>query len=358
MDEGPAQCPANPSVPVSFFYGSVTLLRRSAVTIAEVNSAGERAMNKVPVWQTVGQSFSFTFERYFSILGVVWLPLLILVACEYLVLVPLLRNLGAFAQFVATHPKAPPSPELLSQFQSRFSGLLNLLNYLVAAWMAVGVTKEALGVRPGPKFVYIAVGNAELLYLAGEIVAIALFVAAMLAIVVAALIVLAVGAALSYGGAFAALDPNTRLVLGVGAAVLFGVVIICGLIYASIRLLFLLAPATVAENRFGLWRSWELSRGNFWRLFAVGLLIALTFLIFEIIVISIIVVPAVIALMHSIPHMSADNIQVTIELGMRTLKPYLIAAGLIILAVMPIFYGMSYGAAAFAYRALVPGKVE
>ena len=47
------------------------------------------------------------------------------------------------------------------------------------------------------------------------------------------------------------------------------------MIFAVLRLGFLLTPVVVAENRISLRRPWELSRGNFWRIFAIALAIVI-----------------------------------------------------------------------------------
>ncbi|MEJ0044146.1 MAG: hypothetical protein WDM81_18890 [Rhizomicrobium sp.] len=45
--------------------------------------------------------------------------------------------------------------------------------------------------------------------------------------------------------------------------------------YALVRLSFLFVPSCVVGGGFGLSRSWELTRGNFWRVVAVGAATAL-----------------------------------------------------------------------------------
>ena len=43
------------------------------------------------------------------------------------------------------------------------------------------------------------------------------------------------------------------------------------LIYVTARLSFLMIPAALNEGEFGLTRSWELTKGNFWRIVGVAL---------------------------------------------------------------------------------------
>src|SRR5208282_4844419 len=133
-------------------------------------------MGKIPVWHTVGQALEFAFGRYLPILGVLWLPLLILGTCEYFLIVPMFKNIAAIAQFAATHPHAPPPPELIP-FQP-YTAAFDVLAYVINAWIAVGITKEALGLRRGPRFVYLSVGSAELRLIGAYLVILAFAIAA------------------------------------------------------------------------------------------------------------------------------------------------------------------------------------
>ncbi|HUO93919.1 MAG TPA: hypothetical protein VMU22_13405, partial [Rhizomicrobium sp.] len=67
-------------------------------------------MGKIPIGRTIGEAFDFALGRYLVILGVVWLPLLLLVAMQYYVLVPYFGHLFHFVQFAAQHAKDHPGP--------------------------------------------------------------------------------------------------------------------------------------------------------------------------------------------------------------------------------------------------------
>jgi hypothetical protein len=64
--------------------------------------------------------------------------------------------------------------------------------------------------------------------------------------------------------------PGARIAMTV-ITVLMAAAFFAFLALISIRFLFLLAPANVAEQKFGIVRAWELSRGNFWRALLVAL---------------------------------------------------------------------------------------
>jgi len=65
---------------------------------------------------------------------------------------------------------------------------------------------------------------------------------------------------------------KTAIALGTLAAVLF---LVGASIFIAVKMSFFLAPVAVAERKASLIRSWELSKGNFWRLFAIALAIAI-----------------------------------------------------------------------------------
>ena len=66
------------------------------------------------------------------------------------------------------------------------------------------------------------------------------------------------------------------------------------LIYVQARLVYLLVPVTVVEKRFGLWRSWELSKGNFWRIVVVAVGTVAPLVILELFLFLILYVPIII----------------------------------------------------------------
>lgn len=84
-------------------------------------------MNKIPVFHTVGQSYSFAFGKYLPLLGVLWLPMLVLGVLGYFAFVPffegfpaLIQHLQQFKQAQHSNPSAMPSfpPEFFQMFRS------------------------------------------------------------------------------------------------------------------------------------------------------------------------------------------------------------------------------------------------
>jgi hypothetical protein len=72
-------------------------------------------------------------------------------------------------------------------------------------------------------------------------------------------------------GASAVLSQGLTILIGV----LIGIAAYCGFIYIMVRWPFFIAPVVVAEDHIGLRRAWQLGHGNFWRIFAIVIVVYL-----------------------------------------------------------------------------------
>ena len=342
-----------PFLPLPVTVLPVTVLCRFLVRIGKVETGG--AMGKVPVWRTVGEALGFTFGWYPAILGAVWLPLLLMGSCAYFALGPLFEALGTIAMHAAQHPdEADFEREMLRA--DRFMPAFNVAAYLILAWISVGVTKEALGLRSGPWFVYLAVGKAELLLIGAYLVLFALIIGVEIAIILVFLLVFGIGALVVGSGtiadAIASVD-STLLKSWAAAAIVASVLaVLCAFVYFAVRLTALLVPVTVAEQRFGLVRSWQLSKGHFWNLLAIFVVTWLMLVVLELVTFAAIGVPLFFAAMGSLAHANANGLD-AVSLVFKSVEPYLPLGGVVLLALSPILYGLYIAPWAFAYRALV-----
>src|SRR5215469_11440913 len=71
------------------------LPRRLWGTTLATHLEGAWPMTKIPVGGTIAQSFGFVFGRYFTLLGIAWLPMLILGAASFFVMQPYYRDASA-----------------------------------------------------------------------------------------------------------------------------------------------------------------------------------------------------------------------------------------------------------------------
>jgi hypothetical protein len=316
-------------------------------------------VSKIPVGQTIGQAYAFAFRRYFHILGVIWLPFALLGVVGYLALVPFAKVSFQILQQLSLNPQDKTIPfQFVMQLQ-RMSGLIwafDLLNLTVGAVIAVGIVKEAMGYRKGFRIAYLWFGLEELLL----VVALFLFGIMIGFFILAALVgigVIVAVAVVSLGTAVHTGQVENLARAGVfgflGAMIAFGV-----FVYFAVRFLFFVAPVTVAEREFGMFRSWELSKGNFWRIFAVLFVTWVpVFLVFEGIIGSLVganIFYPVFKIVQANPQGGAAMIQAafaTGAAGMMRILPYL---AVVYVLAAPIVNGLVWAPCAFAYRALVP----
>ncbi len=214
--------------------------------------------------------------------------------------------------------------------------------------------RQALAPRSRSVFVHLALGATELRMFAA-------FVAAsliMLTIEIAG-IVLIVAAAYLFGTVAGTLPPvagiaSTTLALWAALALLaafFGAII-----FITLRLTFLLVPVTVAENKFDLVRSWQLTRGNFWRSFWLTLLVSFPAGLLYLGIQFAFVGFATVAEAPNLSPFSAATAASAQAVALRARfvlgwLPYFYGAWFL---VRPLTVGLASGAAARAYRALVP----
>src|SRR5580700_9791901 len=114
-------------------------------------------MGKISMGRAIGDAYDLTFGRYRAVLGVVWLPIVLLAVGEYFALLPMLRTMPDLFRFAAEHPtgtEVPPEWERIKALSWAF----NLAMLLVTVWIRVGVAKLALNRPRGPSFAYFFLG--------------------------------------------------------------------------------------------------------------------------------------------------------------------------------------------------------
>jgi hypothetical protein len=297
-------------------------------------------MDKIPVGRTIAQSYGFAFGRYFTLLGILWLPLLVSCAMTYYFRVPLMEGMAAQAHNGGV-------AEFASQFQ-RINLLIQLVGLLLFAVISVGITKEVLGLRTGWRFFYAGFGAAELRVIVGYFALLLLFIVFVVIFAVGVAVLAAIAGAAMKGAASPVARPFVAL-----AIVLIGFGFWLFLVYASVRMTFLFLPVTVAERRIGILRSWELTKGNFWRIFGIGIIV-----LAPLIVLSIAFAMQILGtdyLTFAMQHAKEPDL-IRAHVMERTMMMYqnlpLLFAGMFVL--FPVIYGLLISPAAFAYRALVP----
>ena len=206
-------------------------------------------MKKLPVLEIIKAAYSFVFTHLGSIIGLIWLPMVLITVAAFFVEQ---RYLDAAAGALLSN-----SPANLG------SVTLGLICFFVAwllfnAIMYVPVVQLALGQRKGGALIHFAFGPAEwrmfraITSLVGFLLLPALTIG------------LLVNSLLYFGLSGHALPAPA--IIGMELLVL---VAYLGLAYVGLRFVFFLPAVAVQDDGPVLPRAWKLSAGNFWRIVAI-----------------------------------------------------------------------------------------
>jgi len=296
-------------------------------------------MKKIPVLDTIRFGYGFTFGHLGTIIGLIWLPMVILTVGTYFV------QMQYSGQFLASFEQGNPAaigPAVLVLLG------WSLVSFLLYAMMYTVVTRQALGLRQGQAVIHFAFGLTEIHVLGALLGMIAII---MLFLFAEALFGGIVGGIVSVA---ARGQPVVTPVVALLVAVL-----LLALVYLLVRLGFLLIATTVAENRVGLGRAWELAGGNFWRIVAVALATLLPLLLLRAAAEIAIIGPEVFlqqiaALLHQAAAPAADTAARMRESAeqMREMSEHLPLLLVLNFLLAPLAIGLTMAPAAFAYRAL------
>lgn len=217
--------------------------------------------------------------------------------------------------------------------------------------VAVGVTRIALGLRARWPFVYVAIGKRELLTAAGILLFGVFYIVGV--------IVLA-GVGVAIGGIVGATmrtsaqsDPAALIATIVLVTRIATFAFLFVIFYFFVRLCYLMVAVTTAEGRFGLWRSWTLTKGNFWRIFAILAATLLPPAIPGYAVWFLVAGPEGFRQMMNL-QLHPDPSGMAFAGMVRSLTLHALPVWILLFLMAPISYGLMFGQSAFAYRALVP----
>ena len=304
-------------------------------------------MSKIPVGATIAHAYSFAFGQFLRVLGIVWAPLLVSIAFALLIT----------PGFLGNHIDVADKEEIARQ-SMKLLPLSLVVTIIIRAMIATGVTEFALGQRTGLTLVYFSLGASVWRFVGAWLLVILVMFLLMLGGALVIGILAAVG-----GIALGAAGHGT---IGAWFGLFIGVVAIAyyfALIYAAVRLTFFIPPVIVAEKKIDLARGWQLARGNFWRIFIVGLVIFLPLIIVGCVLFWTLYGAVFFAAFKEIFTMAmnhakpeaiqavADKLEISMRETALRVWPYTAVTGLIL---GTLGYGLGYGACAFAYKAVTP----
>jgi hypothetical protein len=304
-------------------------------------------MEKIRVGETIAHAYGFAFREFPKLLGIVWAPLAVAIA------IGLMMTPG----FLGNHID-PNDQDAIARFGARMLPISLLILLPIRAMIATGVTELALGMRKGATFVYFSVGLSIWRFIASWL----LVIVAMVVLLVATAIV--AGILFALGGIVLGhvLQGAAAEIAGVLAVAIFILFFYAAAIFLAVRLTFFIAPVVVAERKIDLARAWQLSHGNFWRIFIVALALFIPLIVAVVAVMAALygsVLFHVFAIVSSGVHGAQESVlQTQIQAWSEAMR----VQGLVIWPYYAAFqlvfgtfsYGLLYGASAFAYREVQP----
>ena len=302
-------------------------------------------MEKIPVWRTIGRAYGFAFGNLATIIGLIWVPTLMLLVGGYFTIAHYFTGVAA----------AIASGNRYAAYAGAgYFYLYQVVALLFEAIVAVPVMRQAMGLRDKAASIHFAVGPGELRTFAA-LTAYTLIVAT---VEIAGFILLLIAVGLI---SYAAKTIGTVDGIPAGRIAVWTIWILLGafaasIVYVTIRLSFLLVAVTVDEKRIDLIRAWELTHGNFWRALWVSLFVGTPVWLLYVGLQFAFVGFAATAEATGISPMTFQIAGLSQSVAARmhfmlAWLPYLYAAWFL---VRPLGIGLSSGAAAAAYRALVP----
>jgi len=282
-------------------------------------------VNKLSVGETVRFAYAFTLRELGTIIGLIWVPMVALAVINFL-------------PYAIGDASPPPdlNPNAASAIVLR-GFAFSLVGILLSACVTVPVIRQAMGLRTGPAFIHFAVGAAELRLWGGYLLLFGILFVLMMGLVLA---VVVAAVATSFTGNKIVEGMTVTLVLLAG---------LCGLLYALVRLSFLLPVVVVAENRVSFERGWLLTAGNFWRIAAVLFVVTLPPALLFLGAFGWLIGPDMVALFRQAQHLDPQVIADRMNLIMNSHISTMLGIQLII---APFSVGLTASAAAHAYKTL------
>lgn len=290
---------------------------------------------KIPFRATIAHAYRFAFANFFKIALLIWAPLAISFLLGGLMMAKINDLLTAIQ---ADDPSA--WSQLAPFVPAYFLGIgLTFIQFTAVSEFALGLRQPAPFCFPLGKSVWRLIGAVLLGFLALFLVLIAVGILTA---------ILGIGLGLIIAAIFpTAASAVTGLVTALAILFLEGAIF-----YIAARLFFLLVPVTLVLQRVDLYESWRLTRGNFWRIFGIGLALFIPFAAVEYSLIF-----AAIGFPAALPPDASNEAQLHAQMSwniamFQAIMKYWFVSIPFAAAAAVFLYGLIGGAQAFSYHAL------
>jgi hypothetical protein len=303
-------------------------------------------MNKIPLETTIGSAYRFFFTRILSVLGTLWLPMLIMVALIAGVAYTVVPHDWWQGNFPTLDDKHPNPAELWAVFHPFVIGMppLMLVSWVLGSMMMVGLMQLSLGQKERC-YIFFSLGADVWRLILAQI---------LMFVIVMVNLMLSVGVAVAVGVLGKSLLPHAAWI---ATTVVVSIAAFCWCVYMPVRLCFFLPGVVVAEHRVGLGRSWALGGGNFWRIVLIFLMILIPVFIVAGIIQNLTVMPIMASQLTQLLHTGKPN-PADVAVFIRALPPLIPAFVAIGLLERIAISGLMAGAIGTAYNAVQPTKEE
>lgn len=301
-------------------------------------------MNKIAVLATVGESYRFTFANYVRLLAILWFPFVLIFAGMAVVAGPVMDAMRKAAQ----GPNLSAAMGMLGEIF-----LFEFVALFVVVVASLGVTRLALGRPVRWPFFYFSLDRTLWRLLLADLVAGLIMFGILMAVSIVSGIVL-VAMLISSGAS--AQDPAAAQHLALMQQLVVTPIVYLAMAVIYIRVGYLLPGIVSDEAGLGISRNWALTKGNFWRL--LGLLV--------LIVLPMVILSALnyLVIWHfagnpfdAMSHAGDPRAQMGRALTIFAFYArYWYVYAIVSLLLAPLFYGPLFASGAFAYRALAEVK--
>ena len=211
---------------------------------------------KIPIGEVAGAAIGFAWNNFFTLIRIGWFPILI----------------STFFSYVGDLAALPVMPVWATQINPAIFQISYVLAFVCWAIFAVSVHRMILVEQEAPSgFFYFRVTGDEIRYALAPIV-----IGIIPALIMGGGYLILSGSVEFLEAAVDTARPDATNIEDIaGWRVAMFILSLVMASYVYLRLVLSL-PIIAAENKFGLFRSWSLTSGNFWRMILVYLLLGLT----------------------------------------------------------------------------------
>jgi hypothetical protein len=282
-------------------------------------------MNKIPVLKTVAYAYAFTLANLGAIVGLIWIPMLIVTLIGFFAQS---TYLDAAIHFQGTRNPADLAPGLVWMLLFVVTALLG------SAMMMVPVLEQALGRRQGHSLAHFALGPPEWRMFGAYLT------------LVGFVLVLVIGIGILGSAVLAAVGfAGGKVVAAASIASLLATVVSIAMFVVVVRLAFFIPAVSVIEEKVDIGRGWSLGSGNTLRMLGVALLAGIP--------VALIYFGLEVALFGPDSVMPGDNRAPTLE-EMNRLRSQMPLSHALGFLMAPLTVGLNAGVVAAAYRAIIP----